>query len=57
MMNALTNEGQADPNLIDPIYFTIMKDPVVVSSGAVMDRSTILTDNGSLRMRTCPVTR
>ena len=48
MLNALANDGQADPNLIDPIYFTIMKDPVVVSSGAVMDRSTILTDDGRL---------
>lgn len=57
MMNALTNDGQAKPNLLDPIYFTIMKDPVVVSSGVVMDRSTVLTPNGNLKFAVCPYTR
>ena len=48
-MNALTNDTFANPQLIDPIYFTIMKDPVVTSSGIVMDKSTVLDPNGKLR--------
>lgn len=56
-MNALTNDSFANPKLIDPLYFTIMKDPVVLSSGIIMDKSTVLTPEGTLRFTKCPMTR
>ena len=33
---------------LDPIHMTMMKDPVVVSSGVVMDRSTVIDDQSKL---------
>ena len=57
IMSAITNDSFANPKLIDPLYFTIMKDPVVLSSGVVMDKTTVLTPQGALRFKTCPMTR
>ena len=54
--NALKNDDSHDEYL-DPIHFTVMKDPVVVSSGVVMDRSTILDDENKLIFDKCPMTR
>ena len=34
-----------------------MKDPVVISSGVIMDKSTILNPQGNLNFRDCPFTR
>lgn len=46
-----------NPSFIDPITYSIMVDPVVLSSGQVMDRKSALDDNGSLRFNECPMTR
>eukprot|EP00588_Corethron_pennatum_P016739 CAMPEP_0194303360 /NCGR_PEP_ID=MMETSP0171-20130528/1231_1 /TAXON_ID=218684 /ORGANISM="Corethron pennatum, Strain L29A3" /LENGTH=746 /DNA_ID=CAMNT_0039054221 /DNA_START=71 /DNA_END=2312 /DNA_ORIENTATION=- len=48
---------EAPEELLDPLFFTIMNDPVVLSSGYVVDRGTILDVNGSLRFSLCPFTR
>ena len=34
-----------------------MHEPVVLSSGAVLDRSSVLGSNGNLRFKNCPYTR
>jgi hypothetical protein len=47
VFNALKNDDSHEEYL-DPIFFTVMKDPVVISSGYVMDRSTILDDDDKL---------
>jgi len=43
-------------DLLDPLLQTIMHDPVVLSSGYVVDRSTVLNKAGKLKFRTCPWT-
>ena len=50
-------DEEPDDEFLDPIYFNIMKDPVVISSGQVLDRSTILDKNGQMKMDKCPITR
>eukprot|EP00928_Gymnodinium_smaydae_P043318 TRINITY_DN2904_c0_g1_i1.p1 TRINITY_DN2904_c0_g1~~TRINITY_DN2904_c0_g1_i1.p1 ORF type:complete len:662 (+),score=83.96 TRINITY_DN2904_c0_g1_i1:32-1987(+) len=50
-------ESDAPEELKDPLFFTLMKDPVVLSSGIVVDRSTALNENGDLRFQYCPFTR
>eukprot|EP00931_Biecheleriopsis_adriatica_P123141 TRINITY_DN9819_c0_g1_i1.p1 TRINITY_DN9819_c0_g1~~TRINITY_DN9819_c0_g1_i1.p1 ORF type:complete len:591 (-),score=98.70 TRINITY_DN9819_c0_g1_i1:195-1916(-) len=47
----------APDELIDPLFFTLMTDPVVISTGYVLDRSSVLDDNGQLKFRNCPFTR
>jgi hypothetical protein len=49
MINSLANDSFANPKFIDPLYFTVMTDPVVISTGIVMDRKTVLDENGALR--------
>ena len=34
-----------------------MNDPVVISSGVTMDRSSIHDENGNLRLKKCPFSR
>mmetsp|Transcript_65525 Transcript_65525/g.77009 ORF Transcript_65525/g.77009 Transcript_65525/m.77009 type:complete len:547 (+) Transcript_65525:159-1799(+) len=49
---------EAPDDFLDPILMTIMKDPVVLSSGLVLDRDTVLdATTGGLKFSTCPITR
>lgn len=41
----------------DPVMLTLMKDPMVLSSGFVFDRSTIFDANGNNRFDRCPMSR
>mmetsp|Transcript_10975 Transcript_10975/g.24170 ORF Transcript_10975/g.24170 Transcript_10975/m.24170 type:complete len:860 (+) Transcript_10975:663-3242(+) len=50
-------EQDAPEELKDPLTYMVMTDPVVVSSGLVLDRSTVLDERGKLRMDRCPITR
>lgn len=43
--------------LTDPLTFALMDDPVVLSSGYVLDRSSALNESGELRFQNCPFTR
>jgi hypothetical protein len=54
IMNAIKNDEVNE--YIDPIYLTVMKDPVVLSSGIVMDRSTVIDQNGDMVFNECPLT-
>jgi hypothetical protein len=56
VMNAL-KDCDYHQEYFDPIYFTVMKEPVVISSGHVMDKSSILDDNQKLIFEECPFTR
>lgn len=47
----------APEELLDPLFFTLMRDPVVISTGYVMDRSHVLDEQGRLKFRNCPFTR
>merc|ERR1719198_1361330 len=55
----LMDQIDKDPNknYVDPIFYNVMVDPVVLSSGVVMNRQTILNDNGTLKYDQCPMTR
>lgn len=45
-------------DFMDPIFMTIMKDPVVLSSGFVVDRDTVIErTTGRMKFHTCPFTR
>jgi hypothetical protein len=55
MLNAVKND-ETHEEYYDPIYFTVMKDPVVISTGFVMDRSSIIDDSGNLIFKDCPFT-
>lgn len=46
-----------DEEFMDRITYEEMNDPVVLSSGHVFDRSTVLVPNGKLKMEKCPITR
>lgn len=48
---------EAPEELLDPLFSTLMKDPVVLSSGFVVDRDTALNQSGGLRFSLCPFTR
>ncbi len=41
------NGEDIDESMIDPIFFNVMEDPVVISSGLVMDRSTFFDKAGN----------
>ena len=43
--------------LMDPLMMTPLKNPVVLSSGFVVDRTSALDENGQLRFRRCPFSR
>jgi hypothetical protein len=49
-------EEDPPPELMDPISFSVLSDPVVISSGHVMNRSTVL-DGGMLRFKRCPISQ
>jgi hypothetical protein len=51
MISSLANDTFANPKFMDPLYFTVMTDPVVISTGVVMDRSTVLDETGELRFK------
>lgn len=56
----LKDDDPDDPSLYDPIQMLRMKDPVMISTGYVFDRSTVLLgyeDEPSLRMASCPYSR
>jgi len=46
-----------DELLMDPLMLTALRDPVVLSTGFVVDRTTALNDLGKLRFSTCPFSR
>mmetsp|Transcript_36579 Transcript_36579/g.117570 ORF Transcript_36579/g.117570 Transcript_36579/m.117570 type:complete len:822 (+) Transcript_36579:126-2591(+) len=50
-------EEDVPEELRDPVSYTLMTDPVVLSSGTVVDRSTALNECGELRFHNCPFTR
>lgn len=55
----IANLSQSAPeDFFDPIFSHIMRDPVVISSGFIVDRSTaIKEDSGRLQFPTCPWSR
>ena len=57
-MFSLTNEDSINEDFIDPIYMTVMKNPVVLSSGVVLDLSTVskFNDKNRIQFETCPFT-
>ena len=55
LINAIKNDSCEKFN--DPIYLSVMKDPVVLSSGVIMDRSSILNEAGTINFKLCPFTR
>lgn len=50
-------EDDPDQEFVDPIMYTVMKDPVVISTGQILDRTTVLDAQGKLRLKKCPITR
>ena len=58
MMKSLTDEDSVNQDFVDPIYMTIMKNPVVLSSGVVLDLSTAskFNDKNRIQFETCPFT-
>jgi hypothetical protein len=51
-------EEEVPEDFIDPIFMNIMNDPVVLSSGFVVDRDTVMDkDSGRMKFHTCPFTR
>jgi hypothetical protein len=57
---SLTNylEEEVPEDFMDPIFMNIMNDPVVLSSGFVVDRDTVMDkDTGRMKFHTCPFTR
>jgi len=53
----LVQEAEAPTDCLDPLFMHLMKDPVVLSSGQVMDRSSVHDENGELRFKHCPISR
>ncbi|CAJ1955553.1 unnamed protein product [Cylindrotheca closterium] len=55
----ITNLSQSAPeDFFDPISSDIMRDPVVISSGFIVDRSTAIEEgSGNLKFATCPWSR
>lgn len=53
----LESLAAAPDELLDPLFYNLMQDPVVLSSGIVVDRSTALDANGNLNFSHCPFTR
>ena len=50
-------EDDPEQEFVDPIMYTVMKDPVVISTGQILDRTTVLDAQGKLRLKKCPITR
>lgn len=49
--------SDAPEELLDPLFMTLMKDPVVLSSGYVLDRGSAVHESGALRFTSCPFSR
>jgi hypothetical protein len=54
-MNSLTNDDAISEDFMDPIFLTVMTNPVVLSSGVTMDHSTAFKDN-KFQFTKCPFT-
>lgn len=50
-------EEDPEDMLMDPLLMVPLKDPVVLSSGFVVDRATAIDEHGNLRLRQCPFSR
>jgi len=50
-------EGQPDQELICKVSMEVMKDPVILSSGLILDRVSVFNDEGNMRFKVCPLTR
>jgi len=58
LVASLTNELASPPDhLCDPIMFTLMVEPQILSSGHILDKKTIFDANGRPRFEKCPMTR
>lgn len=55
LFEAVCEEAESD--MVDQITFEVMKDPIVLSSGIVLDRNTVFDNQNKLRYEDCPVTR
>ena len=53
----LVNQAKAPDDFIDPLFLQLMEDPVVLSSGYVVDRGTVIDDEGNLKFSRCPFSR
>jgi len=53
----LVEKARAPNEYLDPLFMHLMKDPVVLSSGHVVDRSSALNEDGKLRFKRCPFSR
>lgn len=49
--------SEAPEELLYPLFFNLMQEPVVLSSGYVVDKSTALDEHGRLKFTMCPFTR
>ena len=56
-ISRLRNELDEPPDEFrDPVMLTLMREPMVISSGHVFDRDTVY-DRGAFRFQACPMTR
>uniref|UniRef100_A0A7S2IAH4 U-box domain-containing protein n=1 Tax=Helicotheca tamesis TaxID=374047 RepID=A0A7S2IAH4_9STRA len=57
LISALADDPD-DESLMDPVTLCLIKDPVVLSSGFVVDRETVLDEvNNKMRFTKCPFSR
>merc|ERR1711972_1296775 len=59
-VESLIKALKADPEdslLMDPLMLQPLQDPIVLSSGFILDRTCACDDDGQLRFRLCPFTR
>ena len=52
----LVDEMKAPENFRDPLYLHLMRDPVLLSSGMIYDRSSVVDGEGHVKFRKCPLT-
>jgi len=53
----LVREAEAPNDYLDRLFMHLMKDPVVLSSGEILDRNSVVDENDNLRFKHCPFTR
>ena len=53
----LVDEMRAPDQFLDPLHKHLMKDPVVLSSGRVFDRSSVVDSKNKLMFHRCPISR
>mmetsp|Transcript_11900 Transcript_11900/g.15025 ORF Transcript_11900/g.15025 Transcript_11900/m.15025 type:complete len:588 (+) Transcript_11900:70-1833(+) len=56
VIEELVDELRVPEHFIDPLDSHLMKDPVVLSTGFVVDRETVLGKDGSIYFKICPFT-